>query len=246
MSPLYDLQNNNSDIHKRIDEIIGSVNIHKHTSSCHEGTSGKLCCRFAYPIPLNTIGTRQLCIELEENSIEPKQIQRVDTSNMSIENQIQEQIFYNQTMEELKKTTKKYYTCKEVIGPIQKINSFCKKLYGSNSKSPLPPKDTRNIVYELQRSELKEVSKDEIEESSASKCIRKDMNKRVVSFNETLTSVLCSNTAIYHLGVTETSKCISEYLGTYLTKDIVSLKAVLAAGNIYIICSIFKYNFIYF
>jgi hypothetical protein len=101
-------------------------------------------------------------------------------------------------------------------------------------------------VYELKRDELIEVSKDNIEESVASKCIRKDMNKRIVSFNETLTSVLCSNTAIYHLGVTETSKVISEYLSSYLTKDIVSLKAVLAAGNIKLFTFLFTIFYIHF
>jgi hypothetical protein len=241
MSPLYnDADKNVISIDKRIEEIVGTSNIHKHTQSCHEGESGKLHCRFAYPQPLNPKGTRQYLIQLKENRTEPV-IKRVDTSKFSEEEKQKEQEFYQKELEEKRLTSKMYYTCIEdclpdssVPTPIKKLNSFPKSQYGANVRLPLPPADERNIVYELNRQPLQEVLKDS-NESVASKCIRKDMNRRIVAYNETLTSILCSNTAIYPLGVTETSKVISEYLGSYLTKDIVSLKAVLAAGKILII-----------
>lgn len=249
MSPQYQT-NHSIDIYKRIEDIIAQVNIHNHKTSCHEGASGKLYCRFAYPIPLNIKGTRQYSIQLKENIIEPTII-RNNTSLFSTQDKITDDIFYQQELQEKRKKAKKYYTCEEVMmnesstisAPIKKLNSFCKRKYGSNNSIPLPPKDERNIVYELNRSALLEVSKDS-NESVASKTIQARMNERIVAYNPTLTSVLSSNTAIYHLGVTETSKVISEYLGLYLTKDIVALKAVLVAGNIYMYIHVYTYYII--
>ena len=135
----------------------------------------------------------------------------------------------------------------EIDGKVCACDAIDVPLYLSTTKRdfnihPIPPKDTRCVVFELKRPAVRIIPNDETDDdktwpSNLLERLRRlpeskqvdvkrallARNGSIVEINDVITSVLSSNTAAYLLGGAEQAKSILFYLLKYMTKDSLAL-----------------------